>query len=352
MIVFNWHLILFFVGVAPLCFVYYVHPRSSFQHLKSSAAFVKRAYNTDSLLADAASAKYKVHIGHDARLSSCSYTLSPYIPSVLIPSRTSRQKRKVLYGSVYFVVVYGLLSIVLVWGAVVSYVNVDNSIPVDAVWSLSLGAIADCAIALVCLLLGIATVKSSFKEDDASCATVYFNSSEENWAESSEVALFNSSEKIEIAINCVEGLLVYVSLGIFIFGSPLLYTVDTSREKKRDRETAISLFLRGGAAGMSVGALGLYLTGLVMMIRMRRQICVSTVEVQLAPPINLECTEKADVFKFDVKKIVRKFADDLAKNLSQNWMASNGAYYYFIIAGEEGGLVYGRMSATKGLADP
>ncbi|KAK9311447.1 hypothetical protein V1522DRAFT_461004 [Lipomyces starkeyi] len=342
MIVFNWHLILFFVGVAPLCFVYYVHPRSSFRHLKSSAAFVKRAYNTESLLADAASAKYKVHIGHDARLSSCSYTLSPYIPS----------KRKVLYGSVYFVVVYGLLSIVLVWGAVGSYVNVDNSIPVDAVWSLSLGAIADCAIALVCLLLGIATVKSSFKEDDASCATVYFNSSEENWAESSEVALFNSSEKIEIAINCVEGLWVYVSLGIFIFGSPLLYMVDTSRETKRERETAISLFRRGGAAGMYVGALGLYLMGLVMMIRMRRQICVSTVEVQVAPPINLECTEKADVFKFDVKKIVRKFADDLAKNLSQNWMASNGAYYYFIIAGEEGGLVYGRMSATKGLADP
>ncbi|ODQ74194.1 hypothetical protein LIPSTDRAFT_69766, partial [Lipomyces starkeyi NRRL Y-11557] len=317
MIVSNWHLILFFGGVAPLGFAYYVHPRSSFRHLKSSEVFVKGPYNTESLLADAASAKYKVHIGHDARLSSCSYTLSPYIPSVLIPSRTSRQKRKVLYGSVYFVAVYGLLSIVLVWGAVGSYVNVDNSIPVDAVWSLSLGAIADCAIALVCLLLGIATVKSSFKEDDASCATVYFNSSEENWAESSEIALFNSSEKIEISISYVQEL-VYISLPMFIFGSPLLYI------------GAISRFL---------------LTGLVKTIRKGRQLFISTVEVQLARPVDLECTEKPDVLKFDVKKVVRKFANDLVKNLGQKWMACNGAYYYFIVAGEGGGLVYGRMSA-------
>ncbi|KAK9316465.1 hypothetical protein V1524DRAFT_446325 [Lipomyces starkeyi] len=312
MIVSNWHLILFFVGVAPQFFVRYVHPRSSFRHVKSGLT-----------LADAVSAKYKVHIEHDSPLSSCSYQPSPYIPSVLIPPRTSRQKRKVLYGSVYLVVTYGLLSIVLVWGVVGSYVNIDNSFPVDAVWSLSFGAIADGAFALVCLLLGIATMKSSFKEDDASCATIYFNSSEENWAESSEVALFNSSEKIEISVNWVKELLVYVSLGIFILGSPLLY-----------------MCLCG------------YLMVLVMMIRIKRQLFISTVEGQLARAVNLECTEKADVLKINVKKVVGKFANDLVKDLGQKWMARNGSYYYFVIAGEEGGLVYGRISAKIDLADP
>ncbi|KAK9357687.1 hypothetical protein V1504DRAFT_413890 [Lipomyces starkeyi] len=333
MIVSNWHLILFFVGVAPLCFLFYVHPRSSFRHLKSSAAFVKGPYNTESLLADAASAKYKIRIEHDSPISSCSYTPSPYIPSVLIPPRTSRQKRKVLYGSVCFVVAYGLLSIVLVWGAVGSYVNVNNSFPVDAVWSLSFGAIA-----LVCLLLAIATMKSSSKEDDASCATVYFNSSEKNWAESSEVALFDSSEKIEISINFVQEL-VYISLPMFIFISPLLYI------------GTISHFLQVSGTVMYLQCLYRLLTGLVKTIRMTRQLFISTVEVQLARSVSR--TEKVDVLKFDVKKVVRKFANDLVKkNLGQNWMASNGAYYHFIIAGEEGGLVYGRMSAKEDLADP
>ncbi|KAK9362841.1 hypothetical protein V1504DRAFT_447627 [Lipomyces starkeyi] len=148
-------------------------------------------------------------------------------------------------------------------------------------------------------------MKSSFKEDDASCATVYFSTSEENWAESSEIALFNSSEKIEISVNLVQELLVYVSLGIFIFGSPLLYMVDTFCEKKRDRETAISPFLLGFGTGMYVWCLWWYLTGQVMMIRMRRQLFVSTVKVQLARPVNLKGTEKADVLKFDIKKVVR-----------------------------------------------
>ncbi|KAK9312839.1 hypothetical protein V1524DRAFT_437966 [Lipomyces starkeyi] len=342
MIVSNWHLILFFVGVAPLFFVYFVHPRSSFRHLKSSEAFIKGPYNTQSLLADAARAKYKVHIEHDGPLSSCSYTPSPYIPSVLIPPRTVRQKRKVLYGSVYLAVSYGLFSMLLVWGAVQSYVNGDNNVPAVAVWSLSFGAIA-----LVSLLLGIATMKSSSKEDDASCVTVYFNSSEENWAESSEVALFNLSEKIEISVSWVKELLVCVSLGIFILGSPLLYMVDTFREKKHHRETDISVFLKGCGIGMYVWCVCFYFTGLVMIIRMRRRDFISTVEVQLARLVDLECTEKADVLKFHVKKVVRKFANDLVKNLGQKWMASNGAYYHFIIAGEEGGLVYGRMTAKK-----
>ncbi|KAK9351812.1 hypothetical protein V1523DRAFT_415691 [Lipomyces doorenjongii] len=346
MIVSNWHLILFFVGVAPLCFVYYVHPRSSFQHLKSSAAFVNRPYNTKSLLADAARAKYNVHIEHDAPLSSCSYTPSPYFPSVLIPPRTSRQKRKVLYGSAYFVVTYGLLSIMLIWGAVQSYINVDSSFPADAVWSLSFGAIADSAIVLVCLLLFIATMKSSFKEDDASCATVYFNSSDENWAESSEVALFNSSETIEISVNWVQELLVYVSLGIFFLGSPLLSMVHAFREKKHESEKSISDYVQICGTAMPSCS---YLMGVVPIIRMRREL-ISTAEVQLARPVSLECTEKADVLKFDVNKVVRKFARDLAKNLGQKWMAGNGAHYYFMIAAEEGGLVYGRMSAKKSLA--
>ncbi|KAK9349630.1 hypothetical protein V1523DRAFT_176639 [Lipomyces doorenjongii] len=346
----NSYLILFFVGVAPLCFVFYVHPPSRFQHLKSSAAFVKRPYNTDSFLADAARAKYNVHIEHDTPLSSCSYTPSPYFPSTLIPARTSRQKRIVLYGSAYFVVTYGLLSIVLVLDAVQSHVNVDNSFPADAAWSLSFGAIADGAIALVCLLLGHATMKSSFKEDDAGYATVYFNSSDQDWVESSEVALFNSSEKIEISISWVQEVLVHISLGILSLGSPLLYMVDTIfREKERDREIASSVILRNCGTAMYIGGSSLYLVGLVMNIRRRRQL-ISIVEAQLAQAVSLECTEKADVLKFDVKGVVRKFAHDLAKDFArrgQKWKASNGAYYYFIIVGEEGGLVYGRMSAKK-----
>ncbi|KAK9357686.1 hypothetical protein V1504DRAFT_41375 [Lipomyces starkeyi] len=335
-------LFLRFVGLGPYVFFEYFHPRSSFRHLKSSAAFVKGPYNTESLLADAASAKYKVHIEHDAPLSSCSYTPSPYFPSVLIPIRTSWQKRTVLYGSAFLVVGYGLFWIVLVWAAVGSYVNVDNSFPADDVWS------ADGAFGLVGLLLGVATMKSSFKEDDACCATVYLNTSDENWVESSEGALFDSSEKIEISINWAQELLVYVSLGIS-FCSPLLY-----RENERDPETAMSAVRQNFVTAMLclyLVCLCLYLVGGVMSIRTARQL-ISTVEVQLARPVSLECTEKADVLTFDVKKVVRKYAHDLVKNLGKKWKASNGAYYYFIIAGEEGGLVYGRMSAKEDLADP
>ncbi|KAK9316464.1 hypothetical protein V1524DRAFT_426683 [Lipomyces starkeyi] len=90
----------------------------------------------------------------------------------------------------------------------------------------------------------------------------------------------------------------------------------------------------------------LYIVGVVMSFGTRRQ-CISIVKVQLARAVSLECTEKADVLKFDVNKVVRKFSNDLVKNLGQKWMASNGAYYYFIISGEEGGLVYGRMTAKK-----
>ncbi|KAK9327497.1 hypothetical protein V1520DRAFT_348664 [Lipomyces starkeyi] len=332
-----------FVGLGPFVFFEYFHPRPSFRHLKSSEAFVKRPYNTESLLADAASAKYKVHIEHDAPLSSCSYTPSPYFPSVLIPIRTSSQKRTVLYGSAFMVVVFGLLAIVLlVWSAVGSYVDVDNSFLAYDVWS------ADGAFALVCLLLGVATLKSSFKEDDAVCATVYLNTSEEDWVESSEGALFNSSEKIEISITWAQELLVYVSSGL-CYCSPLLY-----REREPDRETAMSVVRQNCVTAIICLYLVcscLYVVGGVMSIRAARQL-ISTVEVQLAQPVSLECTGKADALTFDVKKIVRKYAHDLVKNLGKKWKASNGAYYYFIISGEEGGLVYGRMSAKEDLADP
>ncbi|KAK9357156.1 hypothetical protein V1504DRAFT_399111 [Lipomyces starkeyi] len=331
---------LYFVGMAPMMFVLFVHPRSSFRRLKSSAAFIKGPYNTESLLADAASAKYKVHIEHDTPLSSCSYSPSPYFPSVLIPTRTSWQKRIVLCVSAFLVVLYGLLSILLVWGAVQSYVNGDNSLPADAVWSLSFGA--DVAIALVCLLLGVATMKSSNKEDDAGCATVYFNRSKEKWVESSDVALFNSSEKIEISINWVQELLVHASLGILFLGIALM-----SREKERDRERAMSVVLYI----MGILSSCVYLVAMAIDIRRNRQ-SISIVEVQLARAVSLECTEKDDVFKFDVKKVVRKITRDLAKGLGQKWMARNGSYYYFLISGEDGGLICGRMSAKNDLADP
>ncbi|KAK9248032.1 hypothetical protein V1506DRAFT_551901 [Lipomyces tetrasporus] len=311
MFVSNWFLILSLVGGAPLCFCLFFLPRPSFRHLKSSAAFVKRTDSTESLLADAVSAKYKVHIEHDSPLSSCSYMPSPYIPSLLIPPRTSRQKR------MDFVVACCLLSIVLVWGAVKSYVNVDNS-----------------GHALVCLLLG---VKRSFKEDDVSCATVYFNCSKENWAESSEVASFNSSEKIEISINWVQDLLLLVLFGIWQCGGPLLTMVYGIFRAIQLRDTAMSVIFYFGTAMIFV-LLCSYLVIAVMGFRTRRQ-SISTVE-------------KADVLKFDVKKVVRKFAQDLAKDLGPKWwIARDGAYLYFIIFGEDLGLVYGRMSAKKDLAD-
>ncbi|KAK9311741.1 hypothetical protein V1524DRAFT_441517 [Lipomyces starkeyi] len=84
------------------------------------------------------------------------------------------------------------------------------------------------------------------------CATVYFNTSEENWAESSEGALFNSSEKLEISINLVQELLVYVSLGIFVLGSSLLYMVNTFRDKERERETALSVYVQNCGTAMYI----------------------------------------------------------------------------------------------------
>jgi hypothetical protein len=85
----------------------------------------------------------------------------------------------------------------------------------------------------------------------------------------------------------------------------------------------------------------------VQVIRARRR-AVPTIEVQLAQAASDKDVDNTHILNFDVGKIIRKFANDVAKEFASSgkkWMTDSGAYYDFAITGEHGGLVYGRMRA-------
>ncbi|KAK9344200.1 hypothetical protein V1522DRAFT_437672 [Lipomyces starkeyi] len=263
--------------------------------LKSSEIFVKRLYTTESLLSDALSAKYK------------------YIQSV-VATRTRGQKRLAIFGSAMLMQVIG------------SYRAGDSSFIIVAVSMI---------FTISCIFLGIYLLKSSFKKE-SSGSTAYFNATEENWVTSSDLALFNSSNRIEIAINwsgevfsqIVNGwVIVYVSAASIILN-------EGEGGRKKDKPGMVIIIFSAIAYCAEIESLVLFLWW--------KRRTVSVVEVQFAQAVS---EKDADDLQFDVGKLVRKFANDAAKGCGKKWTASAGAYYDFAIAGEHGGLVYGRMRA-------
>ncbi|KAK9358038.1 hypothetical protein V1504DRAFT_462390 [Lipomyces starkeyi] len=320
--------------MATMHFVQVVLPSGLCQRqLKSSEIFVKRPYNIESLL-DALRATYKVLIEGDGLLSSYSYQSSPHFQSVAIATGNPRQNNYELYGTVLLMAgqAMGLLA------QIVSYADGDKCFGIAATASI---------FTLLCLCIGI-IMKGSFKKDDAGCATVYFNATETNWVTPSDFALFDASESTEIPIKWSVETLFLVVFGLFVWRT-LLSNVASMIRNGRDgghKESMSDLSLIFWTIWMTILCC-LHIAVLVLTVEMRRR-TVSSIEVQLPQAASDKDVENADILKFDVGKVIRKFADDVAKEFASSgkkWMADSGVYYDFAITGEHGGLVYGRMRA-------
>ncbi|KAK9367921.1 hypothetical protein V1509DRAFT_624793 [Lipomyces kononenkoae] len=317
--------------MATVHFVIVVLPSGLRQrHLKSSEIFVKGRYNTESL-SGALRARYNIFTESDALLSSYSYQNSPHFQSVAIASGNPQQKELLLYITVLFMTAQamGLLSLFT------SAAKGVNRFPVGVLFTIILSYVGF-------------IIKRTFKENDAGRATVYFNATETNLVTSSDLAGFASTERMEIPIKwSVETWFLVVSV---FFWSAMLSKVATIIRKGGigSRKTSLSdLFLIFEAIALAISCC-IHVAILVQIVNTRRH-TVPSIEVQLVQAVGEQIVENADSLKFDVGKVIRKFANDVAKEFASSgkkWMADTGVYYDFAIAGEHGGLIYGRMRAS------
>ncbi|KAK9327217.1 hypothetical protein V1520DRAFT_349407 [Lipomyces starkeyi] len=323
--------------VTAMYFLHIGHPHCYRRNLKSSEIFVKSLYTTESLLSDALRTKYKVLIDGDGLLCVYSYENSPYIQSVVIGTRTRRQKRLEIFGSATLMVLYTLFGLLVM----ISYGAGDSSFIIAAVGM---------TFTISCIFLGFYPLKSSFKKETG-VATVYFNATEENWVTLSDLALFNSSDRIEVAIKWPGELfsqIVNLWLHTWVSALSIILNEGGGRRKK-DKPEMVTIIFSAIACCAQIASQMLFVR------RMRRTVPV--VEVQFAQAVNekdADTAADADLLRFDVEKIARKFANDVAKEFGSSgnkWMAGSGVYYDFAIAGEHSGLVYGRMRAGGILAN-
>ncbi|KAJ8096768.1 hypothetical protein POJ06DRAFT_263358, partial [Lipomyces tetrasporus] len=240
--------------MATLHFVIVVLPSGLCQrHLKSSESFVNRPYNTESL-SDALSATYKVLIESDGLLSSYSYQNSLHYQSVAIATPNPHHKTLLPYITVLFMAgqAMGLLGLV--------------TSDAEDVNSFRMGFFSH-------------NMFGSFKEDDAGCATVYFNATETNLVTSSDFAVFASSERTEIPIKWSAETLFLVVLGLFAW-SAMLSNIATHKGGIGGRKKSMcDLFL---IFGVCIAILCCsHIAILVQIVKTRRR-TVPSIEVQLA----------------------------------------------------------------------
>ncbi|KAK9483810.1 hypothetical protein V1527DRAFT_242657 [Lipomyces starkeyi] len=194
-----------------------------------------------------------------------------------------------------------------------------------------------------CIFLGIYLWKSYFKKE-AGGATVYFNTAEENWVTSSDLALFNSSDRIEVAINWSgEVISQVVNLWLFVWGSALSMILNEGEGRLQEEKPGPVTII------FSAIACCVYIASLLLFVWWMRR-TVPVVEVQFAQAVSEKDADNADadILQFDLGKVARKFANDIAKEFGSSgtkWTAGSGVYYDFAIVGEHGRLVYGRMRA-------
>ncbi|KAK9247930.1 hypothetical protein V1506DRAFT_398145 [Lipomyces tetrasporus] len=297
--------------LATLHFVTVVLPSGLCQrHLKSSEIFVNRPYSTESL-SDALSATYKVLIESDGLLSSYSYQNSLHYQSVAIATPNPQHKNLMPYITVLFMAgqAMGLL------GLVTNDAEDVNSFPIGVLFT------------IICFCMGF-IIKGSFKEDDAGCATVYFNATETNLVTSSDFAVFASSERTEIPIKWSAETLFLVVLGLYAWSAMLSYVATMIRKGGiGGRKISMSdLFLILGAICIAILCCS-HIAILVQIVKTRRR-TVPSIEVQLAQAASDKDVESADILKLDVGKVIRKFANDVAKEFARNgkkWMADSGS---------------------------
>ncbi|KAK9320622.1 hypothetical protein V1517DRAFT_328903 [Lipomyces orientalis] len=313
------------------------------QRVKPSAVFIKTRYSAESPLADALSTKYRVGINPDTLLSSYSYQPPSRKSSALIATPTPDHARKIRIGSAIFIAGYGLNSVILGCRAFKRYAIGDSSFIDEAVSCFS--ALSN---VVVFVIMYISIRRNLLKRNDTGGATVFCGTELENWITSHDVTVFSTSERMEVAIKRVAILLCRAIASIACLCSTILVCVDI-----------LAMIFDKGEPGLAIGSL-IYdlvtatLAGVAFVKIATRTIwmirrSVSTVEVQLAQPASEKDEESTDVFKLDVDKVVKKFANDIVMN-GNTHIASAGAYCDFVITAPEGGLVYGRLRA-KGTSE-
>ncbi|KAK9388464.1 hypothetical protein V1515DRAFT_614520 [Lipomyces mesembrius] len=254
-----------------------------FVHIAHPSVY-RRLDTIKSLLSDALCREYKVLIDGDSFLSTYSYQNSPYIQAVVIGTRTRGQKRLAIFGSAMLMILYTLFGLLVI----ISYGAGDSSFIIAAVGM-------------------IFTILSCFKKE-AGGATVYFNAAEENW------------DRIEVTIIWPGELISQVINSWLVVWSSALSIINEGEGRRKEKKPGMSAFI------------------VLYLCRMKRHVPV--VEIQFAQAVS---EKDADILQFDVGKVARKFANDIAKELGKKWTASADVYYDFAIAGKHGGLVYGRM---------
>ncbi|KAK9376448.1 uncharacterized protein V1513DRAFT_438688 [Lipomyces chichibuensis] len=298
------------------------------RHLKSSEIFVKGPHNTESLSA-AVSTTYKVLIESDGLLSSYSYQNSPHFQHVTIATPRPHTKY-----AIYTVVLFMAGQVMRLLAQIVSYDELDNR---------AFRIAATAMIFSITLYIGI-IIKGFFKKDDACRATVYFNATETNWVTSSDFAVFASSEWMEVPIKWSGEMLVLVVNGISVSNSVLsIFALMIEVYRIRAMPSMLKIMHSIFMALICCA----YVVFLVKIVKMRRR-TVPNIEVQIAQAVSGKDVENADILKFDVGSVIRKFANDVAKEFlcsGEKWMADSGVYYDFAITGEHGRLVYGRIRA-------
>ncbi|KAJ8098926.1 hypothetical protein POJ06DRAFT_258358 [Lipomyces tetrasporus] len=312
-----------------------LHASGYCRKLKASEILLKECHSTESLLSDALSAKYKVSITTDSLVSSYSYQNSPYVPSVLIGTRTPRQKRMVLFGSALMMVEYAMFGSLPVLG----YVNGEISF-----LTMSVLVVSASFLAVLTLFVITTTLKSSFKEDDAACATLYFNVKDENWVASSDSALFSSSERMEIAIKWTKDVWFQILLAVLVWSCALTNLVSLPLNEWHGHSKVSWPDIIIIVSALSVCS---QFFSVAMQVRVIRR-TASSLEVQFAHPVNEKDADNAGAVTFDARIVVRKFADDIKQAFAKSRKecpTDAGVYYDFAIAGKDGGLVYGRIRA-------
>ncbi|KAK9349993.1 hypothetical protein V1523DRAFT_421192 [Lipomyces doorenjongii] len=234
---------------------------------------------------------------------------------------------------------YGLNSIILGCRAFKRYAIGDSSFIIEA---------STCFSALsyfvTFLMMDISIRRNRLKMNDAGCATVYCRTEEENWVTSLDVTVFNTSEKMEVAIKRVALVFCRALASIAFLCCAILECIDI-----------LVMIFDNEEGGMTIGAVIYDLlsatfagvafvksaTSTIWMIRRS----VSTVEVQLAQAASEKVEENTNGLKVDVEQVVKTFANDIVMS-GETHMARAGAYYDFMIRAPEGGLVYGRLRAN------
>ncbi|KAK9430953.1 hypothetical protein V1505DRAFT_369573 [Lipomyces doorenjongii] len=325
------------VGV---CVFYFMPNPSRPQRVESSAVFVKSPYTTEIRLSEALSTKYNVCMNADALLSSYSYQPSAYKSSALVRARTPEETRKFRSGLAILMAGYGLNSMILACRALKRYVDGDEAFMIEVFYFVS-----SLLSFLTVFVADIATVKNLFRRNDALRATIYFNSEDEKWVKSLDAKTFNSSERLEVSIKWVAIVLGqgFASISfLFCFFLECIAIFDIGEGDSMVILPAVYCVFN------AVFACVAFVNTTKTTFRMIRR-SVSTLEVQLAQSVRDKDAERADVLKFDVAKVVKMFANDIA-NSSEKSIARVDAYCDFIITEPEGAIVYGRLRA-KGISE-